>query len=129
MYFMLSEHVHVFLKIVAYVLYFKVMLQVITSIYKFFVPKKLKINTCDEYDCDCSPVPVTPDNHQFASAVSLPQNTTCTTWTQGWLVEVKVFSDVTPCDLSRKHSTDVSKNNAATCYCLEGNFMYKYDKY
>ena len=94
------------------------MLQVITSIYKYFVPKKgfkLKINTCDDCDCDCSPVPVTPDHHQSVSAVSLPQYTTCIRWTQGWSIEVKVSSDVTPCDLSRTHSTDVSKNAAETC--------------
>lgn len=112
-----------------FVLHFTVMLHVITSIYKYFVPKRLKINTCDECDCDCSLVPVTPDHHQFVSAVSLPQCTTYTTWTQGWLIEVKVFRDVTPCDLSRTHRTDVSKNNAATCYCIGGNFMYKYNKY
>jgi hypothetical protein len=87
-----------------YVLHFTVMLQVITSIYKYSVPKKgfkLKINTCDDCDSDCSPVPVTPDHQQSVSAVSPPQYTTCIRWTQGWLIEVKVFSDVTPCDLSR----------------------------
>jgi hypothetical protein len=114
MYFTLSE---VLLKIVVFLSCILRLLQVITSIYKYFVPKKgfkLKIDTCDDCDSNCSPVPVAPDHDQTVSAVSLPQYTMCIRWTQGWLIEVKVFNDVTPCDLSRTHSTDISKNTAAT---------------